>query len=417
MTRALHEPLTPEERELADRLARLGAHTGPSSALDARILAAAHDAVASGGARRARRTRWPVAMGVAATLVLAIGIAWQLRPAQDAAQVYSEAPMVTPAAPASAPEAAELPATGGVADEMAPPPVPPPEAAAETGGQAPEDAPGTEVRAASRPRADHAMRESAAPEDGRADEAPKRAARRIRDQADAASQASVSGQPALGQRAPEERASAERIPDEPAAEALVSKQPVSKQSVSKQPSSNEAARQAQAKQAAALRESRTRSDAARTEAAAMPAPPPPPAPAAPPTEVVFDLPVPATMPAPAPAPAAATQTPVAGSAAKRTTPAPRNDATAPVRIETTAATRGLERDNAGFTDQVLDDQPPATADSPQVQRAWLQRIRELLADGDTEGARASLAEFKRRYPRYALPDDLREFAPSPSPSP
>lgn len=407
MTRVPHEPLTPEERELADRLARLGAPGGPSSALDARILAAAHDAVAGDGARRARRTRWPVAMGVAATLVLAIGIAWQLRPAQDTARTYSEAPVAAPAASAPPSEAAKLPAAGVVADEVAPMPVPPPEVAAETVPRAPEDATGTEARTAFRRQADQAMRESAAAEDRRDDEAPEPAARHARDQADAASRA-----PASGQRAPEERASAERTPDESAAEVPVRGQPVSKP-----PSSNEAAPQVQTKQAAAVREGRARSDAVRTEAATLSAPPPPPAPAAPPAEMVFDVPAPATAPASATAPAAAAQAPVAGSAAKRTTSAPRSDATAPVRIETAAAARGLERDNAGFTDQVLDEQPPATADSPQVQRAWLQRIRELLADGDTEGARASLAEFKRRYPRYALPDDLREFAPPPSPSP
>ena len=75
------------------------------------------------------------------------------------------------------------------------------------------------------------------------------------------------------------------------------------------------------------------------------------------------------------------------------------------RIEVTGAR--IARDNEGFTDEELDDQPPATADSTQVQRAWLQRIREMLAEGDEEGAKASLAEFKRRNPRYALPEDLQ----------
>ena len=50
--------LTIEERALAQRLARLGPHGEPSPALDARILAAAHDAVARTQARRQRR-RWP----------------------------------------------------------------------------------------------------------------------------------------------------------------------------------------------------------------------------------------------------------------------------------------------------------------------------------------------------------------------
>jgi hypothetical protein len=58
---------------------------------------------------------------------------------------------------------------------------------------------------------------------------------------------------------------------------------------------------------------------------------------------------------------------------------------------------------------VLDEEPPATADSPQVRDAWLQRIRELLSAGETEAARNSLAEFRRRYPKYALPEDLQRF--------
>jgi len=74
------EPLSNEERELAEMLSRLGPHGEPSAALDARILAASHEATA--GTRRAvlRKPRWPVAFGVAASMVIAVGIAWQLRP-------------------------------------------------------------------------------------------------------------------------------------------------------------------------------------------------------------------------------------------------------------------------------------------------------------------------------------------------
>jgi hypothetical protein len=63
----------------------------------------------------------------------------------------------------------------------------------------------------------------------------------------------------------------------------------------------------------------------------------------------------------------------------------------------------------GVPRAVLDEEPPATADSPQVRDAWLQRIRELLSAGETEAARNSLAEFRKRYPKYALPEDLRRF--------
>lgn len=77
------EPLTPEERELAARIARLGPHGEPSPALDAKILAAAHSAVV--GTPRKRRPRWPLYTGVAASALLAVGIAWQLRPTHEAA--------------------------------------------------------------------------------------------------------------------------------------------------------------------------------------------------------------------------------------------------------------------------------------------------------------------------------------------
>lgn len=94
------EPLTPEERELAQRLSRLGPSAGPPSSIDARILAAAHDAVASqprAGARSKPR-RWPVALGVAASLTLAVGIAWRMQP-RDTVQFESAADAQIAAAP------------------------------------------------------------------------------------------------------------------------------------------------------------------------------------------------------------------------------------------------------------------------------------------------------------------------------
>ena len=63
-----------------------------------------------------------------------------------------------------------------------------------------------------------------------------------------------------------------------------------------------------------------------------------------------------------------------------------------------------ELDSAEPDEEVV---PPATADSPQVRDAWLQRIRELAKAGRIDEARTSLREFRHRYPGYALPDDLR----------
>lgn len=124
------DPLSTEERELAAMLSRLGPQGEPSAALDARILAASHEATA--GKPAVRKPRWPVAFGIAASMVFAVGIAWQLRPSapvvassevpaadlrpaapmQDAMQgpaIEKTAPIATQAAPAE-------PASANVAD-------------------------------------------------------------------------------------------------------------------------------------------------------------------------------------------------------------------------------------------------------------------------------------------------------------
>ena len=134
MNRYPPEPLTQEERELAQLTSRLGPHGEPSPSLDAKIRAAAH-AAASGIRSRPRKPRWPVAMGLAASAVLAIGIAWQLRPVQQMAAVSSEAPPVAtdqgekaapgPAATPPAPvEAVTQDSTASI--QQVPMPVPPP---------------------------------------------------------------------------------------------------------------------------------------------------------------------------------------------------------------------------------------------------------------------------------------------------
>ena len=95
------EPLTPDEREMAARLARLGPHEGPSAALDARILAAAHAATGPGAAPRRRGVRralalpagWLTGAGLAASMALVLGVVWQLRPPQAVVAERGEAPV------------------------------------------------------------------------------------------------------------------------------------------------------------------------------------------------------------------------------------------------------------------------------------------------------------------------------------
>ena len=139
MNRHPQEPLTQEERELAQLITRVGPHGEPATALDAKILAAAH-AAANSTPRRAGKPRWPVAIGLAASMVLAVGIAWQLRLMQPAPPLVSEAPataaaeatMQTEAGPAAG-AAPPLPVGAVVQDSAAadvplyaPPPPPPP---------------------------------------------------------------------------------------------------------------------------------------------------------------------------------------------------------------------------------------------------------------------------------------------------
>ena len=303
-------PLDDEERALAARLARLGGPAGPPPAVDAGILAAARRAVERAPAPR---RRWPLAVGAAASVVFAVGIAWQLRPGQDGTRAYSEADFVR-APGAGGPSAAEeLPVAVDSAAPVAQAVAPAPSTPA-------DDAAGLD---AAKPTA------AAAP---------------------LADAAAVSVRPAGA-------ADARAFPE---------------------------------------------------EAKAAPAPPPPP-PAPPEPPIVFDEPSPVA----SPAPAAAANT--AGSAA-RETPAPARRAAQEAAAEGEALDRidvtgSRLRQTEGFSSDELDEDPPATADSPQVQRAWLQRIRDMVANGDADGARASLGEFKRRYPHYDLPDDLRDLAP------
>ncbi len=305
------DPLTQEERALAARLARLGAPDGPPAALDARILGAAHDAVLRAPARR-RARRWPLAFGAAASVALALGIAWQLRPTDDTTQVFQESDMAR-APRASGPSAAdELPMA---ADAAAP-----------------------AVDAAS-------AESSALPQASVAAPAAAAAPRQV-------------AQPQQAPASAEERA-AEAFP-------------------------------------------------AQAQPAPPPAPPPPP-PAAgnAASDIVFDAPAAVAAPAP-PHEADALRE---ASARERRASSEKAAAQDPELDQITVTGSRVAREREGFTDAELDDEPPATADSPQVQRAWLQRIREMLAAGDRDGARASLEEFRRRYPRYALPDDLRELLP------
>src|SRR5690606_39075701 len=76
MTSKRPDLLTPEERGLAERLGRIAPRGAPSAELDARILGAAHAAAGRKVGPAHSRSRWPALVGIAATVALAVGVAW-----------------------------------------------------------------------------------------------------------------------------------------------------------------------------------------------------------------------------------------------------------------------------------------------------------------------------------------------------
>ena len=300
--------LTNEEHALAQRLARLGPHGEPSPALDARILGAAHDAATQAQSQLHRsRPRWPIAFGIAASLVLAVGIAWQLRPLPQATSPYpSEAP-----AAASASTAPERAATA--------------DSSIASMEQAPESTNATPVAQAADATA---TRPAPAPQASRDSTKPM-----------------TSAAPAPPPASPAE--------------------PVSETDVAFDHSAPAAAEAAAQSMPAA---------AAPRAFSAQP-------PSAPPTE------------------SDERQSAAAAAEAASTSTLPETNTLD--RLQATGAQKAAASDEPGT------DVPPATMTSPEARDAWLARIRELLAAGKPDAARASLREFTHRYPDARLPDDLR----------
>lgn len=332
------EPLTPEERGLARRLARVDGGAEPSPALDARILAAARmgenvapsPVVREIPTRRRPRFAWAAGLGVAASLVLAVGIAWQLRPQPNADVQYSEAPVAADAARDEEPPA-EVRAPDAFPAPPPPPPSPPQQPKSVSSGPA-APAPAQEARARrqlSPPPQEPQPDQAEATESGRA-EAPV-----------VFDEPSPVDTPAPPAAAPAPSPRAQQAASEPPPDLSALPSIEAAGAVQEEVASDERERKASAGEAGR--------DAAKQRRAAS-----------------LD------------------------------------------RVETTGARIPEEADQvSGFNDQPYDDEPPASADSPEVRTAWLARIRELLAEGKIDAARASLAEFHRRYPDAPLPDDLR----------
>jgi len=103
-------------------------------------------------------------------------------------------------------------------------------------------------------------------------------------------------------------------------------------------------------------------------------------------------------------------------------------AVAPQVLKAPAAERkaagSVAREAAGPAAQARDEAPlppaarapaPAAANiaqgkvaaAPETPEHWLERIAKLRAEGRSREADESFAEFRRRYPDYRIPDELR----------
>ncbi len=351
MSRPEQEPLSPEERALADRLARLGAHEGPSPALDAKILAAAHAAVA---APTRRRRRWLgltavpggliTGAGMAAALVVVVGVVWQLRPSDPVPQparsegdiAYVTGQMIERPQPVVAPPPPPLADAAAPARALNPPPAKRAAVLAQREiAPAPvTDADEAEVAAAPTPAAVATV----GPDEGHG--------RRRLD--------------ALAPQAPTVEAYSAPAP---AAPALRAASPTSEAALASQEDNarREAFGLSRARQQQRLAEEATAT--AKADAAAK------------------------------------------SSAASNTTLD---------RIEVTGS-RVIDDSSSGsgMSDATLADIPIAD-DAKLDEKAWLERIRQRRDAGDADAARASLARFRQEHPRTRIPRDLRPLLAAPA---
>ncbi len=106
------------------------------------------------------------------------------------------------------------------------------------------------------------------------------------------------------------------------------------------------------------------------------------------------------------APAAAASAPSALGAANAPAPAAVSEAPGD---RTASPAQGAGRVAPGAA---LEDRAKASADTvgkrDESPRAWLERIARLRREGRVKEADESLADFRKRYPDYEIPKDLRE---------
>ena len=329
MTYHTRHPLDAEERALRARLPRLHGRGEPGPLLDASILSAARVA-ATEAPPRPRRRSWIMPLSVAATVTVAVGLAWRLQP-PDAAPAFEQA------------------------------------------------------------ASEQAASEQAAVEYVRPDVA-----------------SSVAAEPAAAAQAADAAARISRIEAAPAAPELVA------------PASAPVQRKART-HAVLPSEQELVTQAAPMSAPAAPAPPapPPPAPSVPriatdsvasEAAMVADAPAPLSAPKPVASAAPPTSQIAARASAQQQAQAIAAEKDAAARMArskqaASQAARAAAADVQAF-EMADDEAPPVSMDMPAAREAWLRRIIELLDQGETQNARESLAEFRRRYPNATLPPRL-----------
>jgi resuscitation-promoting factor RpfA len=344
------EPFNAEERDLAERLARLSGPREPAPALDANILAAARAAVTEPAPApvstpdpsadpkvtplrpRKPAPRWPLGMGLAASLVLAAGIGWRLQGDGEGSSAESAMAPVPAADMEESVQAVILEPPM----ERTPPPPPPPLADVAT------DAAARRADAAQQPLA------KAAP---------------------------VPSEPEFVADLPMmEAAAAPEAPPAPAAQSApiaANEKVVADDDEALDKVSVVGSRVKRAERDVGAAEyTRTPLNERREQAA------------------------PVLQPAGKPTATGAAQAPAQSERARGV-----------AGNSTADAEERRQRDEYRF-----DDRPPVSADSAEFRQAWLQRIRGHIAKGESEAARNSLQEFRRRYPEVELPEDLRKLA-------
>lgn len=362
------EPFNAEERDLAQRLARLGGPREPAAALDAMILAAARAAVSDTATPtdatpaepqaeplpvdpkvtplrpRKPAPRWPVGFGLAASVVLAAGIGWRLQIDGDTHSEAASAP-----APAFHEEATEAVMLEPPLQRTPPPPPPPLDAGEMTTRRA-DMARAPAAKASAAPREAEFVADAVAPQSVMAEAPPPPAP-------PAPASTAIGGSPAADTGLDEVTVTGSRLQRERATGAAeYTRTPLNERR-------EQAAQAAKSSPPAATSPGR----------AASPAAPPPPA------------------------------------SSERARGLIGN-------VESDVEEHKFQ-DKARKSDG-YDDRPPVSADSPEFRQAWLQRIRAQIAKGDTDAARNGLQEFRRRYPDLELPEDLRKLAATlPPPTP